>query len=240
MQNYGYLTNEEYRAIRKTLGFSQDEAASFHGIKRKETLVWWENGKSTISVPACEKITDFLNKTYEIIEDVINDWEKDKEQEVVFITYDDQDYRKYIFGLGRTLPNSVHTALMYRAYIELKRLGAKAYIVKFNKSSYAYFLTERGSEDTPEMREKWSVWYRFNYFNVLPEHKEERRITKHTTEQMFLYLINHPDIKGFKRYYDIVELRQQGNNLTQVAQILGVSKQRINKMWHDLDDMLDE
>lgn len=238
MINYGYLTGEEYRALRKTLGLTQQEAIELHGINRTQTLKQWEWDKSTISIPACDKITELSNKINDLIEEVIVKWEQDK-QDVFLITYDDDDYQKYIFGLGRNLPNNVHKMMTYRAYVELKRLGALAYIVKFNKISYAHYLAEFGSTDTPENRTSWAKWYRLNYFNVLPVEKEERREVIHTLEEMYFWLTDHPKLRGFDRYMDIVKLRMDGNNLTQVAQLLGVSKQRINKMWHDLDNMVE-
>lgn len=238
MKNYGYLTGEEYKALRKLLGFSQKEACDFHGLKRVESFQQWEWGKSTLSQPACDKITDLMNRINDLIEETITKWEETKE-DVFLITYDDEDYQKYVFGLGRELPNSVHTMLQYRTYAELKRIGALAYIVKFNKSSYAFYLSENGITDSVENRFKWAKWYRLNYFNVLPVEKEERREVTHTLEDMYLWLTDHTSIRGFDRYMDIVKLRMEGNNLTQVAQLLGVSKQRINKMWHDLDDMID-
>ena len=238
MKNYGYLTGEEYRAIRKILGLSQQEATELHGLKKKEGLQMWEWGKSTLSLPACDKITSLLNKMDDAIEEVVTKWESDKE-DVFLITYDEEDYKRYIFGLGKDLPNSVHTMLIYRTYAELKRIGALAYIVKFNKASYAHYMSEFGVLDTPENRTKWAKWYRLNYFNVLPVEKEERRVTTHTAEEMYYWLTDH-HIRGYERYMEIVKLRMDGNNLTQVAQILGVSRQRINKMWHDLDDKLSE
>lgn len=237
MKNYGYLTGEEYRAIRKILGLSQQEATELHGLKKKEGLQMWEWGKSTLSLPACDKITSLLNKMDDAIEEVVTKWESDKE-DVFLITYDEDDYKRYIFGLGKDLPNSVHTMLIYRTYAELKRIGALAYIVKFNKASYAHYMSEFGVLDTPENRTKWAKWYRLNYFNVLPVEKEERRVTTHTAEEMYYWLTDHTSIRGFDRYMEIVKLRMDGNNLTQVAQILGVSRQRINKMWHDLDDKI--
>lgn len=238
MKNFGYLTNEEYHAIRDCLGLTQNEAADLHGLSRKETVQAWEWGKSTISTAACDKITATINKINDILEQIITDWEETQD-DVFLITYDDEDYQRYIFGLGRELPNSVHKKLMYRAYVELKRLGAIAYIVKFNRASYAYFLAEKGRTDDIEQRYNWARWYRTNYFNVLPIEKEERRIATHTAEEMYFWLTDHPNIKGFDRYMDIVKFRMDGNNLTQVAQLLGVSRQRINKLWHDLDDMID-
>lgn len=236
MKNYGYLTGEEYRAIRKILGLSQQEATELHGLKKKEGLQMWEWGKSTLSLPACDKITALLNKMDDMIEQTVEQWEQTKE-DVFLITYDEDDYKRYIFGLGKDLPNSVHTMLQYRTYAELKRIGALAYIVKFNKASYAHYMSEFGVLDTPENRTKWAKWYRLNYFNVLPVEKEERRVTNHTAEEMYYWLTDH-HIRGYERYMEIVKLRMDGNNLTQVAQILGVSRQRINKMWHDLDDKI--
>lgn len=238
MINYGYLTGEEYRAIREILGFSQTEAANFHGMKQSISINQWEWNKNTVSKIACDKITDLLNRINDLIEETIVQWESNKE-DVFLITYDAEDYKRYIFGLGKDLPNNVHTMMIYRTYIELKRIGALAYIVKFSKASYAHYMSEFGTTDTPENRTKWAKWYRLNYFNVLPVEKEERRITTHTTEEMYLWLTDH-HIRGYDRYMDIVKLRMDGNNLTQVAQILGVSRQRINKMWHDLDEMLDK
>lgn len=238
MKNYGYLTGEEYLAIRKMLGLTQDEAAELHGLKRKETILWWENNKSTLSLPACDKITELSNKINDLIDEIKVKYEQDK-QDVFLITYDDEDYQKYIFGLGRNLPNNVHKMMTYRAYVELRKIGALAYIVKFNKSSYAHYLAEFGATDTPENRTSWAKWYRLNYFNVLPVDKEERREVIHTLEEMYFWLTDHPKLRGFDRYMEIIKLRMDGNNLTQVAQLLGVSKQRINKMWHDLDNMVD-
>ena len=237
MKNYGYLTNEEYKAFRKCLGFTQDEATNFHGMNNKQTLVYWENGKSTVSRPACDKITELMDKINDKIEEVIQNWEE-TQQDVFLITYDDEDYTKYVYGLGRDLPNSVHTMLQYRTYIELKRLNANAYIVKFNKSSYAYYLAENGAMDSLDNRFKWAKWYRLNYFNVLPEEKEEKRIITHTLEEMYLWLTDHTNLRAYNNYMEIVKLRMDGNNLTQVAQILGKSRQRVNKLFHDLDDLI--
>ena len=238
MINYGYLTGEEYRAIREILGFSQAEAAEFHQIKQNVTINQWEWNKNTVSKIACDKITDLLNRINDLIEETIEKWESDK-QDVFLITYNDDDYKRYIFGLGRDLPNSVHTMMIYRTYTELKRIGALAYIVKFNKASYAHYLSEYGATDTPESRANWAKWYRLNYFNVLPVEKEERRIATHTAEEMYLWLTDHPKISGYNRYMEIVKLRMDGNNITQVAQILGISKQRISKLWLDLDEKVD-
>lgn len=238
MINYGYLTGEEYRAIRELLGFSQQDAADFHGVAQKITINQWEWNKNTISLRACDKITELMNSINDKIEEIITKWEETKE-DVFLITYSEEDYQKYIFGLGRGLPNSVHTMMIYRAYVELKRLGALAYIVKFNKASYAHYLAEFGTTDTPENRLSWAKWYRLNYFNVLPVEKEERREVIHTLEEMYFWLTDHTKLKSYDKFMEIVKLRMDGNNLTQIAQLLGVSKQRINKMWHDLDDMVD-
>ena len=238
MINYGYLTGEEYRAIRKTLGMSQQDACDFHKIRQTQSIKGWEWGKNTVSLQACDSITELLNKINDKIEEIIVKWEQDK-QDVFLITYDEEDYQKYIFGLGRYIPNSVYTMMIYRAYVELKRIGALAYIVKFSRPSFAYFMADNGMTDTPENREKWAKWYRLNYFNVLPVEKEERRVVTHTLEQMYFWLSDHTKLRGYERYMDIIRLRMEGNNLTQIAQILGVSKQRINKMWHDLDDMVE-
>ena len=231
MKNYGYLTSEEYRAIRKTLGFSQQEVADFHGLSVDHTIKQWESGKSTTSYPACEKITHLLDLINDHIEEVIETWENDK-QDVFLITYDEQDYKKQY-----NLSCSVYNAMIYRIYTELKRIGANAYIVKFNKSSYAYFMADNGLTDSPENRTKWAKWYRLNYFNVLPAEKEEKRVITHSLEEMYFYLTDHPKLSP--RYMEIVKLRMDGNNLTQVAQLLGVSRQRINDLWHKLDDMID-
>lgn len=231
MQNYGYLTGEEYRAMRKLLGFTQAEALEFHGVQRTQTIKQWEWGKSTLSTAACDKITNLMNRINENIEQTIVDWENNQ-QDVYLITYDDEDYVKYIYGAGRGLPCNVHKMMNYRIYVELKRLGANAYIVKFNKPSYAYYLQENGQIDSPENRNDWAKWYRTNYFRVLPTEKEEKREQKHTLEDLYWFTQTH-DVKPICSR--IVELRLDGNNFTQIAQILGVSRQYVNKIYNDLD-----
>lgn len=233
MKNFGYLTSEEYRALRKLLGFTQKEAMKFHGVSRDLTIKQWERGKSTTSTAACDKITSLMEKINDLIEEIITKWEKEQ-NEVFLITYDEEDYTKYIYGVGRNLPHNVHTMMIYRVYVELKRLGAKAYIVKFNKPSYAFFLQERGQMDSPENRNEWAAWYRTNYFRVIPEEKEEKREPKHTIEDLYWYTQTH-EVKPIVA--KIIELKLAENNFTQIAQALGVSRQYIYQLYRELDNL---
>lgn len=162
MSKRGYLTAEEYRAIRQTLGMTLEEAAEFHRVQNIRTIARWEKGDSWVSELACDKITGLLEKINKTISETIEmarEVLKKGELEAVLIIYPDSCYKKFAVGFAE-LPNSVHKAMIVRTYTALKELGADTGIVEFNPQDYFTFLAKNGFRDGQDARAAWAGDYR--------------------------------------------------------------------------------
>lgn len=157
MSKKGYLTAEEYVAIRKTLGFTQEQLAEFHGVKSVRTIKRWEKGDSFISEIACDKIMSLFAQINAVIETAIEKWE-DNPIAVVLIIYPDECYKKFVVGIG-DLPNSIHRTMIERVYCNLKSKGAEVDIVKFNPQVYMIWLADKGLKDSQDVRSMWASEY---------------------------------------------------------------------------------
>lgn len=156
MPKRGTLTAIEYRTIRQTLGFSQEEAAAFHKVQNVRTINRWESGKSFVSELACQKILKLYEKINSQIDKARTEINKysAKDIEVVLIIYP-EGCRNMICG-WKDLPLSVHTAMTKRIYNEVKAAGGKIGLVTFDMQSYITFLSANGLKDCHESRCKWS------------------------------------------------------------------------------------
>lgn len=162
MSKRGYLTAEEYRAIRKILGMTLEEAAEFHRVQNIRTIARWEKGDSWVSELACDKIVGLFNKINTIIAEAISEyekWSKKGDVDVVLIIYPDSCYKKFVAGIG-DLPNSVHKSMVSRLYSELKMRGIDVGIVEFNPQDYFTFLAKNGFRDGQDARAAWAGDYR--------------------------------------------------------------------------------
>lgn len=160
MTKKGYLTAQEYTAIRKTLGLTQEEARDFHRCQNIRTIQRWEKGDSWVSELACDKITALFNQVNRVIAAAIEQAQKfsKEELEVILIIYPDSCYKKYAYGF-ENLPNSVHRAMIYRTYTALKEMGIKSGVVEFNPQDYFVFLGQNSLSDCPQSRSLWAVSY---------------------------------------------------------------------------------
>lgn len=157
MSRKGYLTAEEYTAIRKLLGFTQQEAAEFHKVQNIRTIQRWEKGDSWVSEIACDKIMSLYKTTQAVIDEAVKQWEKSKAP-VALIIYPDSCYKQFVVGIG-DLPNNVHRAMIERLYFSLSELGADVDIVTFNPQLYLMYLAEKGLTDTQDARGAWAAEY---------------------------------------------------------------------------------
>ncbi len=157
MTKKGFLTAEEYKTIRQTLGFSQAEAAAFHKLQNIRTVKRWENGDSFVSELACNKITRLFElikaQIKSAVEKII---QTPRDTEIVLVVYP-EGCRDLIPGLG-DLPMSVHNAMIRRVYIAARELGQDVGIVTFNPQSYFSFLAARGLTDNQDNRAKWACY----------------------------------------------------------------------------------
>lgn len=164
MAKSGYLTGQEYRAIRNLLGMTLHEAKEFHKVQNISTIKRWENGYSKVSELACDKITELLKKINWGIEQGISQYKSlpedvQKQTEVVLIVYPDECFKKFVFGF-QDLPNSVHKTMIYRLYLCFKELGAEVGIVEFNPQDYFTFMAKNNYKDAPDIRSAWACDYR--------------------------------------------------------------------------------
>ena len=163
MSKKGYLTAEEYRAIRSVLGFTQEEAKNFHKVQNIRTIQRWEAGTSFVSELACDKIMDLfklinehVNTACDKIAEHFESLPKEQWQTSVLIVYPDSCYKQYIFGIG-DLPNSVHKTMINRIYTEMNELGYPVGIITFNPQAYFTFLASNGLKDCHESRATWAA-----------------------------------------------------------------------------------
>lgn len=163
MSKRGYLTSAEYAAIRKTLGFTQQEAAEFHKVQNVRTIKRWENGDSWVSELACEKIIQLFRlinaQVRETCEMIATDFNSKPEEEwdvAVLIQYPDTCYAKFVAGIGN-LPNSVHKTMINRIYSSLTEQNYPVGIIMFNPQDYFSFLAANGRVDNQESRAIWAA-----------------------------------------------------------------------------------
>lgn len=163
MSKKGYLTAEEYRAIRSVLGFTQEEAKNFHKVQNIRTIQRWEAGTSFVSELACDKIMDLfklineqVNTACDKIQEHFESVPEEHWQTSVLIVYPDACYKQYVFGIG-DLPNSIHKTMVNRIYTEMNELGYPVGIITFNPQAYFTFLAANGLKDSHESRAAWAV-----------------------------------------------------------------------------------
>jgi transcriptional regulator with XRE-family HTH domain len=157
MSKKGYLTAEEYVAIRKTLGFTQEQLVQFHGVQSVRTIKRWEKGDSFISEMACDKIMNLFTQINAVVETAIEKWEANPVPTTLII-YPDECYKKFVVGIG-DLPNSIHRAMIERVYCELVSRGADVDLVKFNPQIYMIWLANKGLKDGQDVRGMWAAEY---------------------------------------------------------------------------------
>lgn len=162
----GYLTAAEYKLIRQSLGLTQEQAAEFHKVKNRRTIVRWEKGDSFISDIACDKILNLAEKVDWTVSQAVELARSadPKETEITLIIYPDSCFKNYAIGF-EDLPNSVHQAMIARIYNTLKSLGYKAGVVEFNEQAYLSFLNSHGLTDTQDARAAWAAEYRQKILN---------------------------------------------------------------------------
>lgn len=160
MPKAGYLTATEYKAIRKLLGFTLEEAKDFHKVQNISTIKRWENGYSKISELACDKITDLLKKiNWTIAQALEKVDEMPEDSEVVLITYPESCIRKFAVGF-QNLPANVHNAMIARLYSAIREKGIACGVVEFNVQDYLNFLAINKMQDNQASRSAWAGDYR--------------------------------------------------------------------------------
>ena len=161
MSKKGYLTSCEYKSLRQLLGFSQAEAAEFHGLQNLRTIQRWESGASWPSEIACDKICALAAQIDAAINGALAEAAKCPagDTEIVMIVYPDDCFRQYIAGIG-DLPNSVHRAMIGRTYDLLRQKGYAAGVVEFNPEDYAAYLQKNQLSDSQDVRAAWAAEYR--------------------------------------------------------------------------------
>lgn len=168
MSAKGYLTAPEYKAIRQTLGFTQEEVAEFHHCRNLRTIRRWERGDSQVSLIACDKITALLEQINRIISAAVEQAEEQARQhadfEVVLLIYPDSCYRQYAYGFAE-LPNNIHRTMIFRTYQSLRVLGIKCGIVEFEPQFYFTYLAAHGLKDSPAARAEWAAQYHSTLLN---------------------------------------------------------------------------
>ena len=163
MSKKGYLSAEEYRAIRTVLGLTQEEAQKLHKVQNRKTIQRWENGDSFVSELACDTIMSLfktinaqVNETCDMIQEHFENLPEEEWQTSVLIVYPDSCYKQYIFGMG-DLPNSIHKTMVNRIYTEMNELGYPVGIITFNPQAYFTFLASNGLQDCHESRSAWAA-----------------------------------------------------------------------------------
>lgn len=155
MTKKGFLTAEEYRTIRQTLGFTQEEAKNFHRVQNVRTIKRWENGDSFVSDIACEKISALFERINKIVADAISHIADHPEAQIVLIIYPD-GCREMVYGLG-DLPLSIHNAMIQRVYSGARAAGYKVGLVTFNPQEYIAWCAANGLKDSQDTRSAWAA-----------------------------------------------------------------------------------
>lgn len=158
--NNGHLNGEEYKAYRKVLGFSQQEAQNFHGLKDIQSVRRWEKGKNTTSACACEKILKCSKLVYEYLKDKFFEFRQHRSQASIFLSYNDDEDPRYILPIVEQFYSlSVYKMAVYRGYVEAIQRGFDAHIVLFDKDEYESYLEAHNLKDFPIYREDWARFY---------------------------------------------------------------------------------
>lgn len=157
MTKKGFLTAEEYKTIRQTLGFSQAEAAAFHKLQNVRTVKRWENGDSFVSEIACNKITRLFELINAQVKSAVEQIVKMPKDTVNVLVIYPEGCRDLISGLG-DLPTSIHTAMIRRIYVAARELGRDVGIVTFNPQSYFSFLATNNLKDGHDGRSTWACF----------------------------------------------------------------------------------
>lgn len=162
--NYGYLNNEEYKALRKVLGFSQAEAQYFHGLKNIRTINQWESGRNNISECACNKMTKYSKLMFEYIKDKFFEFRQHRSQPAIFLSYKEDEKAENLKPVLEFFPClSVYKMTVYRAYVEAIQRGFDAHIVIFNKEDFESYLVALNVEDNLQARENWARLHYLKY-----------------------------------------------------------------------------
>lgn len=162
--NNGHLNAEEYRALRKVLGFSQQEAQNFHGLKDIQSVRRWEKGKNTTSACACTKILGLMKTASEYIKDKFFEFRQHRSQPAIFLSYNDEEDFKYIAPIIKEFSAlSVYKMTVYRAYVEALSRNFDAHIVIFNKEDFESYLVALNVEDSLQARENWARLHYLKY-----------------------------------------------------------------------------
>ena len=165
MTKKGYLTPQEYKAIRESLGFTQEEVADFHHLQSVRTIKKWERGDSYVSELACDKITSLLERVNWAIKEALKVYKDFQEKhpedeiEVTLIVYPEECYQKFAVGF-EDLPNNVHRAMVKRLYLALREMNIDTGIVLFNPQDYFTFLAVNNLTDNQASRGAWASDYR--------------------------------------------------------------------------------
>lgn len=158
--NYGYLNNEEYKALRKVLGFSQAEAQEFHGLKNIRTINQWESGRNNTSECACNKMTKYSKLMFEHIKDKFFEFRQHRSQPAILLSYKEDETAENIKPVLEFFPClSVYKMTIYRAYVEAMNRGFDAHIITFDAKLYKSYLQALDLEDNLKTREDWARYH---------------------------------------------------------------------------------
>lgn len=155
--NYGQFNNEEYRALRKVLGLSQQEAQEFHGLKNIRTITQWESGRNTTSQCACDKMLNLMAISNDFIDQKFFDIRHHRNQPAVFLTYKDGENEIFIEPILKIFPTlSAYKMAISRAFAEALSRGMDAHIVIFDEIAYDSYLVANNLDDTLKNRDDWA------------------------------------------------------------------------------------
>ena len=155
--NNGHLNGEEYRAIRKVLGLSQQDAQEFHGLKNRRTINQWESCRNTTSACACAKILNTLHLANEFIKDKFFNIRHHRSQPAIFLTYKDEEDERYTNMLLNEFPTlGAYKMAIARAYVEALERGFDSHIVIFSSKEYESYLVANNLDDTLANRDDWA------------------------------------------------------------------------------------
>lgn len=163
------LTSEEYRAIRTTLGLTQEEAMRFHNVKNVRTIKRWEAGLHVTSEKACDEIMKLfkrvnatVNNTADEVKASFDATPREEWSPAILIQFSETEYKKYLPALSE-LTHSVHKAIVQRIYTELSECGYPVGIIAFNEKNYHEFLDKHNLRDVEETR---ALWATITYHNL--------------------------------------------------------------------------
>lgn len=157
------LTSEEYRAIRTTLGLTQEEAMRFHKLKNVRTIKRWESGAHVTSESACQniiqlfkRVNEAVNRITDGLKDSFDATPREEWSPAVLIQFSEADFKKYLSEFEK-MPVNIHKAIVHRIYTELSECGYPVGIISFNEEKYNEFLCTYGLTDSEEARALWAT-----------------------------------------------------------------------------------